>query len=309
MALNGNQKTANELFGVCGAAPIGMFDSTENTPVLQEHSFSQDMVILALAWMYAGAGQNLYLTGPTGSGKSSFIEQFCARIGMPAYVVACHGKLELNDLIGAWHLCEGGKKWVDGPAIRAMKEGSILLMDEVNFLDPSVVGGLNRILDGMPYYVPETNETVKPHDNFRVAMTSNPFDPKYKGVKKMNAALLDRMLAGVVDYMPAPEETKILNKAVPGIDGWIIEFIVNIANTVRSQFKEGSMETTISTRGLIRWGRMILMYGRSLQEAAAKDDRAKCCEILCLSLGQAVTNRSDPAEKSAIESIIQKTLK
>lgn len=301
--------TAGALFGVCGGSSVKMFKPTENTPRLIEHNFAEHMIITGLAWMFAGVGQNLFLSGPTGSGKSSFIEQFCARIGMPVYVVACHGKLEFYELIGSWHLCAEGKKWEDGPAIRAMKEGGVLLLDEINFLDASVIGGLNRLLDGMSFYITETNETVTPHPEFRIACTSNPFDPKYKGVKKMNAAFLDRVMAETVDYMDPLDEAKILNHNVPGLASWIIDSIVGIAGQVRNQFKDGEMETTISTRGLIRWGKMIKMYGKSLADATTKKDTAKCCEILNRALGTAVTNRSDPAEKQAIEAILEKTLK
>jgi len=301
--------TAMNIFGACGSSAVKMFKKTENTPEIDEHKFDEFMIITGLAWMFTDTGQNLFLTGPTGAGKSSFVEQFCARIGMPVYVVACHGKLEFNDLIGSWHLCDTGKKWADGPAIRAMKEGSVLLLDEVNFLDASVIGGLNRLFDGRPYYIIETNETVVPHPEFRIACTSNPFDPKYKGVKKMNAAFLDRVLAEKVDYLDPLVEAAILNKKVPGLSSWIIDLTIGIAGLVRTQFKEGEMETTISTRGLIRWGKMIKMYGKSLAEATKAKDAAKCSEILNRALGTAVTNRADPVEQQAIEALIVKTLK
>lgn len=306
-------KTAQELFGVCGDAKIPMiFTRTENTPKATEHTFSESVVILGIAWIFTDAGKNLFLSGPTGSGKSSFVEQFCARIGAPVYVVGCHGKLEFSELLGSWCLInENGnlvKKWVDGPMARAMKEGAVLLLDEANFLDPSVTGGLNRVLDGMSYLIPETNETIQPHENFRIAMTSNPFDPKYKGVKKMNIALLDRFLAETVDYMSPTEEAKIVNNAIKGMSAWIIEFVISVAGDVRTQFKAGEMETTISTRGLIRWVKMIRMSKKSLSDALTQKDTMKCVEIMNRTLGHAITNRSDPAEKAAIETIIQKLL-
>lgn len=312
-AVTGEKKAAQELFGVCGNAPIPLFTQGEHTPKLMDHNFSESMIILGIAWMFTDTGKNLFLSGPTGAGKSTFVEQFCARIGMPVYVVACHGKLEFNELLGSWCMInENGnliKKWVDGPMARAMKEGVVLLLDEANFLDPAVTGGLNRVLDGMSYYVPETNETIHPHEHFRVVMTSNPFDPKYKGVKKMNIALLDRFLAETVDYMSPLEEAKVINKTVDGMSSWIIEFIISVANTVRTQFKAGEMETTISTRGLIRWARMIKMSNRSLIDATSKKDTQRTCEILTRALGHAVTNRSDPAEKAAIDSIVEKSFK
>lgn len=313
-APGGQKKIAKDLFGVCGDAVIPLFAPTENTPKIADHTFGESMVILAIAWMFTDTGKNLFLSGPTGSGKSSFVEQFCARIGMPIYVVGCHGKLEFSELLGSWCLTnENGnlvKKWIDGPMARAMKEGAVLLLDEANFLDPSVTGGMNRVLDGMPYYVPETNETIQPHKNFRIAMTSNPFDPKYKGVKKMNIALLDRFLAETIDYMEPKEEAKIMNRAVEGLSGVTIEFMISVANAVRAQFIAGEMETTISTRGLIRWGKMaIRMYNKSLVEATAKKDVKDICEIFSRTLGCAVTNRSDPAEKAAIDAIIEKSLK
>lgn len=304
--MDSRKETCQKVFGVLSDAPVDIFTSpSEHIPEVIEYTFTEDMVILGISWMFAGVCKNLFLSGPTGSGKSSFVEQFCARIGMPVYVVGCHGRMEFGDLSGSWCMTKDGKKWIDGPLSRAMKEGAVLLLDEANFLDPSVTGGLNRILDQMPFYVPETNETIHPHKNFRVAMTSNPFDPKYKGTKKMNIALLDRFLAGNVDYMSPLEETIILHRQVPSLAGWLNEFIISIAGSVRNQFKEGEMETTISTRGLVRWGKMLSMYKKSLTDAAQKKQHEKCCEIICKALGNAITDRSDPSEKQAINAMIE----
>ncbi len=82
--------------------------------------------------------------------------------------------LKFQELIGRVVLNKDGSTgWQDGPAIQAAKAGGILLLDEMNFLRPSVVGGLNALLDAGRYVIPETGEDVPIHPDFRIAATAN----------------------------------------------------------------------------------------------------------------------------------------
>ena len=76
-------------------------------------------------------GLPLLLKGPTGCGKTRFVEHMAAKLGKPLYTVACHDDLSTADLIGRYLLKGGETVWVDGPLTRAVREGGICYLDEV----------------------------------------------------------------------------------------------------------------------------------------------------------------------------------
>ena len=76
-------------------------------------------------------GLPLLLKGPTGCGKTRFVEHMAAKLGKPLYTVACHDDLSAADLIGRYLLKGGETVWVDGPLTRAVREGAICYLDEV----------------------------------------------------------------------------------------------------------------------------------------------------------------------------------
>lgn len=76
-------------------------------------------------------GLPLLLKGPTGCGKTRFVEHMAARLGLPLHTVACHDDLSAADLIGRYLLKGGETVWVDGPLTRAVREGGICYLDEV----------------------------------------------------------------------------------------------------------------------------------------------------------------------------------
>ena len=71
------------------------------------------------------------LKGPTGCGKTRFVDHMAARLGRPLYTVACHDDLSAADLIGRYLLRGGATEWADGPLTRALREGAVCFLDEV----------------------------------------------------------------------------------------------------------------------------------------------------------------------------------
>jgi cobaltochelatase CobS len=273
-------KTIKELFGVGPA--VGIEYPGESGPFVPaeeaSYQFRDELVRRLLLWHGGIAGRNLLVQGPTGSGKSSLIEQFANRMGIAVYRVPCHGRSEFSDFTGQLVIKQDGStEFVLGALPLAMKTGGVILFDEINFLPPSVSGALNTLLDGGPLLLPETGEVIEPHPAFRVAATGNAVDQcddasLYRGTQRMNLAMLQRFLMAKVGYLSPMEEAVVLNKVAPRLPPQLIQSLVTTAEDVREAFLKGDIETVLSTRTMVKMSRVLearlpLVMKNTMEEA------------------------------------------
>jgi cobaltochelatase CobS len=115
----------------------------------------------------------LYVFGPTGSGKTSAIKQLAARLNYPVFDVTGHGRLEFPDLVGHLSVRDGSMEFQYGPLALAMLHGGILLLNEIDLLEPATATGFNGILDGEPLCIPRMWRDHQPPPMFRFAATAN----------------------------------------------------------------------------------------------------------------------------------------
>lgn len=298
------QKRISELFGIAsGDASIAVRPACEHTPAQQHYAFSTELVRTLLLWLFGPMGTNLYLTGPTGAGKSSVIEQFIARVGGGLLRVGCHSRMEVADLVGRFVLTStGGMEFAHGPLVQAMRDGHVLLLDEADLLPPPVAMGLNAVLDGACLYIPETKERVCPAANFRIAVTGNSAGGGddtglYRGVVRQNMAWMDRFTVIKVDYLQPEAEQQVLAAAVPALPKSLAAQMIEVANAVRAQYLAAvdngeGLDITMSTRTLVRWGQLADAWRL-----------AKLPNPLRLALKQALLNRASSATAVAIDEI------
>lgn len=232
--------------------------------------FTREQLKTFMILMSGYVGRNLFIGGPAGSGKSSSTEQFFSRLGVHVYPVQCHGQMDPESLIGQWELVlDSGvqvTKWMDGPLIRAYREGAVLMLDEYDYSSHNFVGSLNLALDGRPILIRATGELVEPHKDFRIVATANTFgggDEKgvYKNTKALNVANMDRFIFMEVSYLEALQESQVLNNHLAGMPGPLLQKLLVLAGMVRAAFigdGEESASITLSTRGLMRTGRCVL---------------------------------------------------
>lgn len=224
-------------------------------------------------------GDALYIFGPTGSGKTSGLIEISARLGWPAQSVNCHGRMELSDLIGfPVPVARDGISVFEfqyGPLALAMKHGHILILNEIDLVDPGELAGLNEILEGRPLVIGQNGgEVIVPHPMFRVIATGNTNGSgddtgDYADVQKQNMAAMDRYRMMYEPY-PVPEvEAKILAAKAPNIMP-LHKGMIGVANLIRSSYESGEgkpdaprLSLTMSTRTIIRWANVTQLAGQS----------------------------------------------
>lgn len=217
----------------------------------------------------------LLLTGHTGCGKTSLIEQIASRMNQSMVRANMNGQTTVGDFVGLWTVKGGETVWVDGVLPRAMKEGHWLVIDEIDCADAAILATLNAVLEknGVLTLKEKGFEVVKPHENFRLFATANTvgcmaaFRSLYQGTNLMNEAFLDRFRVYHAAYLPEKEEVRVICATVKDLQPETAALMVKVANMVRDAFQKEEITSTFSTRRLIDWAEMY-MRNANLKKAA-----------------------------------------
>jgi len=209
------------------------------------------------------------LWGHAGTGKSSFVEQVCARTRRPLTRVQHTINTEESHIVGQWTVRDGATHFELGPLAVAMKEGHIYMADEYDFSMPSVLSVYQSVLEGKSLMIKEADlksRIIKPHKDFRFIATGNTNGSGdetglYQGTNMQNAANYDRF--GVVckiEYMNKKLEQRIIvNQS--GIESADAENLVKFAKSVRDAYEAGKISSTISPRALINAAKIGMRRG------------------------------------------------
>lgn len=310
---NARVAKVRELFAIPApdSATIEVREARINTPTVDDlYRFRENLLRPVLMWLAGIGSYNLLLVGPLGTGKSSLVEQVCARLGREVFVVQCHGRAEPSFFAGQIVLgqAENGSgtitKWVDGPLLTAMRAGGVVVLDEYDVLPPDSVAWLFRLRDSRSVLIPETGELVVAHPDFRMALTGNTGGSgdstgAYRGTKTQNAAFMDGVSVVAVPYMPEDDEFAVV-AAKLGTRGTAallvsVQCMLKVATSVRSQFESGEIDVTISTRSLLRWAELTWAY-----------DAVKTCDDpLMEALNVALLNRASQEDRKAISTLLE----
>jgi len=197
----------------------------------------------------------IFVTGLSGNGKTLMVEQCCAKLKRECYRVNITRQTDEDDLLGGFRLINGNTVWQDGPVVSAMKNGGVLLLDEID------LGGANMmclqpVLEGKGVFLKKTNQWVKPAPGFTVFATANTKgkgsdDGRFVGTGIMNEAMLDRFPITLEQpYATRATEKKILTKA--GCDDVdFADHLTKWAEIIRKSFYEGAVDEIVSTRRLV----------------------------------------------------------
>ncbi len=245
-------------------------------------------------------GENCLLVGPTGSGKSTLIEQIASRLNWPVVRVAASGGLTEADLVGEWTVQDGETKFNYGFLPQAMRMGAICLVDEADGMEPSVAFALHQVLEdgGRLVVLQNGAEIIEPHPAFRLVCTANTLGHGddtglYTGTRVLNAAFLDRFSSIItVGYVERKDEIEILSRLVPGCKANLVKKLVSAGDGVREARKNDQVFCTLSTRRLIDIARKSLQLGGlkqalevALLSRLATEDRSVVEEIFQRHIG------------------------
>lgn len=200
----------------------------------------------------------IFVTGLSGNGKTKMVEQVCAYAKRELIRINITAETDEDDLIGHYTLVAGETVWEDGPVIKAMERGAVLLLDEVDYATMKIAC-LQPILEGNPYYVKKTNRIVQPQKGFNIIATANTKgkgseDGQFIGTNILNEAFLERFPITVEQEYPTPAiEKRILNKLSEHLkieDSEFIEKLVQWSEIIRKTYYEGGVDEIITTRRL-----------------------------------------------------------
>jgi len=212
-----------------------------------------------------GARLPVMLKGPTGSGKTRFVEHMAWRLQRPLITVACHEDLSATDLVGRF-LLEGEETvWHDGPLTKAVRNGAICYLDEVVEARKDTIVIIHPLTDDRRRLPIEKRGTVldAPPDFMLVVS----YNPGYQSIlKDLKQSTRQRFVALEFDYPPPELETEIVARE-GGVDAGVARDLVLIGQKVRNLRGHG-LEEGVSTRLLIYAAQMI---ARGIPAAAAAD--------------------------------------
>jgi nitric oxide reductase NorQ protein len=285
----------------------------DNTYKISEEPFYMPIKDEVAVFQRAWAEQiPLLLKGPTGCGKTRFVEYMTYQLGQKLvratkdkdklnvdvknfkngvgslYTVACHEDLTARDLTGRYIMKGGETVWVDGPATTAVREGAILYLDEVVEARKDVAVILHPLTDYrriLPIEVLGTQLSAP--KTFMVVISYN---PGYQSIRKnLKPSTKQRFIALDFSYPPPEKEALILQKE-GGVDSQTSEQLALLGNDIRN-ITTVDLEEGVSTRSLV--------YAAKLIKRGI--DAKRACSI---AIAQAITDEKE--EIAAIEIIIDK---
>lgn len=226
------------------------------------------------------------LKGPTGCGKTRFLEYMAWKLSRPLVTIACHEDLTASDLVGRYLLKGGQTIWSDGPLSLAVKHGGICYLDEVVEARKDTIVVIHPLTDDRRILPQEKRGLLlEAHPNFLLVISYN---PGYQSVMKdLKHSTRQRFIALEFTHASADNErTIIMNET--GVNKEIADRLVRLAEMVRNLRQHG-LEEGVSTR--------LLVYAARLISRGVSPPRA--CEV---AVTRSMTD--DPEMQDAIAEIV-----
>ncbi|HMS30206.1 MAG TPA: CbbQ/NirQ/NorQ/GpvN family protein [Saprospiraceae bacterium] len=196
----------------------------------------------------------LLLKGPTGSGKSRFVEHMAFKLNKDLITITCHEETSSTDLIGRFILRGNETAWIDGPLTIAAKSGSIIYLDEIAEARPDILVAIHSLTDfRRNMFIDKLGTEIQAHHDFMLVAS---FNPGYqKSMKDLKPSTRQRFVAISFQYPSASIETQIVQGETALAQGQV-EKLIQISNRIRNLHELGLMET-VSTRLIVDAAKLI----------------------------------------------------
>jgi len=190
----------------------------------------------------------LLIKGPTGCGKTRFIQHMAARLNRPLYTVACHDDLTAADLVGRHLIGDGETYWQDGPLSKAVREGAICYLDEIVEARKDTTVVLHPLSDDRRILpIERTGETLQAPPEFMLVVSYN---PGYQNLLKgMKPSTRQRFVSMRFDYPDKRTETTIIRQETQ-LPETLATQLVELAQALRV-LQDHDLEESASTRLLV----------------------------------------------------------
>lgn len=195
------------------------------------------------------------IKGPTGCGKTRFVQYMAEKLNRPLITVACNEDTSATDLLGRHLIISGETLWTDGPVTRAVRQGAILYLDEIAEARSDALVVIHSLTDHRrELFLDRTGETIVAPESFLLVASYNP--GYQKSLREMKPSTRQRMVGLSFDF-PKPEaEIEIVSRE-SGLEGKQSRRLVELANKIRN-LSELSLLESASTRLLVATGKLIV---------------------------------------------------
>ncbi len=203
------------------------------------------------------------IKGPTGCGKTRFVEYMGEKLGRPVHTIACHDDLTAADLVGRHLIGAEGTYWQDGPLTRAVREGGICYLDEVVEARKDTTVVIHPLADYRRVLPLErTGELIEAHPDFMLVVSYN---PGYQNLLKgMKPSTRQRFVSIQFDYPAEQQEMEII-VAESGVEAGIARQLVSLGTEIR-RLQDHDLEEKVSTRLLV-YAAMLMSKGLPKRQA------------------------------------------
>ncbi len=196
----------------------------------------------------------LIIKGPTGCGKTRFIEFMAYQLQLPLITVSCHEDLTAGDLIGRYLWKDEETVWQDGPLTLAVRYGGLCYLDEIVEARKDTVVIIHSLTDDRQMlYIDKTGEVVRAHPNFMMVLSYN---PGYQSiVKDLKPSTKQRFVSLLFSHPTIGAETEII-ASESELSEEVSRKLAEMGANIR-QLKGFGLDEGVSTRLLVYVGRLI----------------------------------------------------